>query len=88
MAFQRQQHFSPTRRGQSLGPTNPATLVAFQRQQRISLTGVVNHLVWDRLEQRDYPLLAYRRLTLEEGAPAVVVVQPALECPRMAPSVR
>ena len=72
----------------ALWPATRGALVAFQRQQRISLTGVVNHLVWDRLEQRDYPLLAYRRLTLEEGAPAVVVVQPALECPRTAPSVR
>ena len=51
-----------------------------QRQQRFSPTGVTNHLVWDRLEQRDYPLLAYRRLMLEEGVrgPPVVVVQRVL----------
>jgi peptidoglycan hydrolase-like protein with peptidoglycan-binding domain len=62
------------------GPLTRAALVAFQRQQRISPTGVANRLVWDRLENRDYPLIAYRRLTLKQGStgPAVVVLQRAL----------
>jgi peptidoglycan hydrolase-like protein with peptidoglycan-binding domain len=64
----------------AFGPLTRAAIVAFQRQQSISPTGVANHLVWDRLENRDHPLIAYRRLTLNQSStgPAVVVVQRAL----------
>jgi len=30
--------------------------------------------VWDRLEKRDYPLIAYRGLTLRQGSSGAVVV--------------
>ena len=56
------------------GPTTQAALVAFERQQRISANGVANRLVWDRLEKRDYPLIAYRGLTLRQGSSGAVVV--------------
>ena len=64
----------------AFGPLTRAALVAFQRQQRISLNGVANRLVWDRLEKRDYPLIAYRRLTLRQGSAGatVAVLQRAL----------
>ena len=41
---------------------------------------MANRLVWDRLEKRDYPLIAYRGLTLRRGSrgPSVVVLQRAL----------
>jgi peptidoglycan hydrolase-like protein with peptidoglycan-binding domain len=69
----------------AFGPKTRAALVAFQKQQRILANGVVNRLVWDRLEKRDYPLIAYRRVTLRQGSTGavVVVVQRAL---RMTPS--
>jgi peptidoglycan hydrolase-like protein with peptidoglycan-binding domain len=51
-----------------------AALVVFERQQRISANGVANRLVWDRLEKRDYPLIAYRGLTLRQGSSGAVVV--------------
>ena len=43
-------------------------VVAFQRRQHILASGVIGRLVWDRLEKRDYPLIAYRRLTLRHGS--------------------
>jgi peptidoglycan hydrolase-like protein with peptidoglycan-binding domain len=58
----------------SFGPMTKAALVAFQTQQQISPTGVVSSLVWDRLEQRDYPLIAYRLLTVQQGSTGAVVV--------------
>jgi peptidoglycan hydrolase-like protein with peptidoglycan-binding domain len=62
------------------GPITRAALVSFQRQQRLALTGVAVRVVWDRLEKRDYPLIAYRRLVLRQGSrgTAVVAVQRAL----------
>jgi peptidoglycan hydrolase-like protein with peptidoglycan-binding domain len=64
----------------AFGPATRAAIVAFQRQQGTSPTGVANNLVWDRLENRDYPLIASRGLTLKQGSkgPAVVVLQRAL----------
>jgi len=64
----------------AFGPVTRAALVAFQRKQGISPTGVANDLVWDRLEKRDYPLVAYRGLTLKQGStgPAVGVLRRAL----------
>src|ERR1035437_4588712 len=56
------------------GPMTRAALVVFERQQRISANGVANRLVWDRLEKRDYPLIAYRGLTLRQGSSGAVVV--------------
>ncbi len=56
------------------GPMTRAALVVFERQQRISANGVANRLVWDRLEKRDYPLIAYRGLTLRQGSTGAVVV--------------
>jgi len=56
------------------GPGTRAALVAFERQQHIALNGVANPLVWDRLEKRDYPLIAYRGLTLRQGSSGAVVV--------------
>ena len=56
------------------GPGTRAALVAFERQQHIALSGVANPLVWDRLEKRDYPLIAYRGLTLRQGSSGAVVV--------------
>jgi peptidoglycan hydrolase-like protein with peptidoglycan-binding domain len=56
------------------GPGTRAALVAFERQQHIALNGVANPLVWGRLEKRDYPLIAYRGLTLRQGSSGAVVV--------------
>jgi peptidoglycan hydrolase-like protein with peptidoglycan-binding domain len=56
------------------GPGTRAALVAFERQQHLALNGVANPLVWDRLEKRDYPLIAYRGLTLRQGSSGAVVV--------------
>jgi peptidoglycan hydrolase-like protein with peptidoglycan-binding domain len=62
------------------GPMTRTALVAFQTQQQISPTGTVARLEWDRLEQRDYPLIAYRMLSVQQGSsgPVVVAVQNAL----------
>jgi hypothetical protein len=62
------------------GPITRAAVVRFQRLQRLPLTGVTVRVVWDRLERRDYPLIAYRRLILRQGSrgTAVVAVQRAL----------
>jgi SpoIID/LytB domain protein len=64
----------------SFGTKTRAALVAFQRKQHILASGVTNRLVWARLEKRDYPLVAYRRVTVRQGStgPVVVVVQRAL----------
>ncbi|HEY5248580.1 MAG TPA: peptidoglycan-binding domain-containing protein [Dermatophilaceae bacterium] len=56
------------------GPRTRAALAAFQRQQRLSPNGVASRQVWDRLEKRVYPLVAYRRLTLRRGSKGAVVV--------------
>ena len=53
--------------------------LAFQRQQRISPTA--SPITWcDRLEKRDYPLIAYRGLTLKQSprCTEVVALQRAL----------
>jgi len=56
------------------GPRTRSALVTFQRLQHISPNGVADRLVWDRLEQRDYPLVGYRGLTLKQGSRGVAVV--------------
>jgi peptidoglycan hydrolase-like protein with peptidoglycan-binding domain len=56
------------------GPRTRSALVTFQTLQHISPNGVADRLVWDRLEKRDYPLLAYRGLTLKQGSKGVAVV--------------
>jgi peptidoglycan hydrolase-like protein with peptidoglycan-binding domain len=56
------------------GPGTRSALMSFQRLQHISRSGVVNSVVWDRLEKRDYPLIAYRGLTLRTGSRGVAVV--------------
>jgi peptidoglycan hydrolase-like protein with peptidoglycan-binding domain len=62
------------------GPMTRAALVAFERVQRLPVNGVANRVVWDRMERRDYPLIAYRGLTLRQGSsgPVVVVLQRAV----------
>ena len=67
------------------GPLTLAVLVAFEKQQKIPANGIANRLVWDRLEARDYPLIAYRGLTRRQGSTGgvVVVLQRAL---RIAPA--
>jgi peptidoglycan hydrolase-like protein with peptidoglycan-binding domain len=64
----------------AFGPRTRSSLVTFQAQHRMSPNGVADRLVWDRLEKRDYPLLAYRGLTLRQGSRglAVAAVQRAL----------
>jgi peptidoglycan hydrolase-like protein with peptidoglycan-binding domain len=64
----------------AFGPKTRSVLVAFQKQQHILANGVTSRLVWDRLEKRDYPLIAYRRVTVRQGSTGavVVVVQKAL----------
>jgi peptidoglycan hydrolase-like protein with peptidoglycan-binding domain len=56
------------------GPKTRSALVTFQTLQRISPNGVADRLVWDRLEQRDYPLVAYSGLSLKQGSKGVAVV--------------
>jgi peptidoglycan hydrolase-like protein with peptidoglycan-binding domain len=51
-----------------------AAVVTFEKLQRIPANGVANRVVWDRLEKRDYPLIAYRGLTLGPGSTGSVVV--------------
>jgi peptidoglycan hydrolase-like protein with peptidoglycan-binding domain len=67
------------------GPLTRAALVGFQKLQKIPANGIANRLVWNRLETRDYPLIAYRGLTLELGSSGAVVtvLQRAL---RMSPT--
>ena len=64
----------------AFGPKTRAALVAFQRQQRLAATGVTSRTVWDRLEKRDYPLIALRRVTLRQGnrGTSVAVMQRAV----------
>jgi lysozyme family protein len=64
----------------SFGTKTRAALVAFQKKQHILASGVTNRVLWARLEKRDYPLVAYRRVTVLQGStgPVVVVVQRAL----------
>jgi peptidoglycan hydrolase-like protein with peptidoglycan-binding domain len=52
-------------------------VVAFQTKERLLRSGVVDRTMWNRLETRDYPLVAYRGLTLRQGSQgsAVVAVQ-------------
>jgi len=81
----------------AFGPRTRAAVVAFQGRQRIARNGVVGRLVWNRVEQRAYPLIAYRGVTLRQGSrgTAVVVAQRALRVgadgafgPRTASAVR
>jgi peptidoglycan hydrolase-like protein with peptidoglycan-binding domain len=58
----------------AFGAKTRSALVTFQTLQHISPNGVADRLVWDRLEKRDYPLLGYRGLTLNQGSKGVAVV--------------
>ena len=62
------------------GAKTQAALVTFQTKQHLARNGIANRSVWNRLESRDYPLIAYRGLTLKQGSrgAAVVVMQRAL----------
>jgi peptidoglycan hydrolase-like protein with peptidoglycan-binding domain len=64
----------------TFGSRTRTAVVTFQARQRIARNGIVNRTVWNRLEARDYPLIAYRRVTLRQGSRgvAVVVAQRAL----------
>jgi hypothetical protein len=44
-------------------PRTRAALVGFAKLQKIPANGIANRLVWNRLETRNYPLIAYRGLT-------------------------
>jgi hypothetical protein len=44
-------------------PRTRAALVGFEKLQKIPANGIANRLVWNRLEIRNYPLIAYRGLT-------------------------
>ena len=63
------------------GAKTRAAVVKFQQSQRIPATGVVDRTVWDRLERRDNPLLAYRNTVLRKGSTgaAVTALQKALK---------
>jgi peptidoglycan hydrolase-like protein with peptidoglycan-binding domain len=71
VVLQRALHVTPDG---GFGPKTRAALTSFQRQQHISPNGVADRLVWDRLEKRDYPLIAYRALTLKQGSRGIAVV--------------
>jgi peptidoglycan hydrolase-like protein with peptidoglycan-binding domain len=71
VALQRALHVTPDG---AFGPRTRSALVTFQTLQHISPNGVADRLVWDRLEQRDYPLVGYRGLTLQQGSKGVAVV--------------
>ena len=62
------------------GPRTAAAVSAFQKAHRLPVTGVTDARVWQALEARDYPLLAYRSTVLKKGSAggAVVVLQKAL----------
>jgi peptidoglycan hydrolase-like protein with peptidoglycan-binding domain len=62
------------------GARTRAAVVAFQARQHIARNGVVGRLVWNRLEKRYFPLIAYRAFTLRYGSrgAAVVAAQRAL----------
>jgi len=57
-----------------LGPMTKAAVVAFQKQQGLPANGTVSRAVWDGLEKRDYPLIAYRALTQQVGSTGAVTV--------------
>jgi len=71
VALQRALHLTPDG---AFGPRTRSALVTFQQLQHISPNGVVDRMVWDRLEKRDYPLVGYRGLTLKQGSKGVAVV--------------
>ena len=62
------------------GTRTRAAVVKFQAGHHLPRTGVVNRLFWTWLEKRDYPLIAYRGVTVRQGnrGRAVLVVQHAL----------
>jgi peptidoglycan hydrolase-like protein with peptidoglycan-binding domain len=64
----------------AFGPMTRAALVTYQKQQHLPANGIANGPVWNRLEARDYPLIAYRRFTLRQGSRGgvVAVLQRAL----------
>jgi peptidoglycan hydrolase-like protein with peptidoglycan-binding domain len=64
----------------AFGARTRTVLLSWQKAQRLPATGVADRGVWNRLEQRDYPLLAYRNTVLRKGStgPAVVALQKAL----------
>ncbi|GAB3434284.1 hypothetical protein GCM10027517_02180 [Phycicoccus ginsengisoli] len=62
------------------GPRTVAAVQAFQRGQRLPVTGVTDAKVWRALERRDHPLTAYYDTVLRAGSrgTAVTVLQRAL----------
>ena len=58
----------------TFGSRTRTAVVTFQARQRMTRNGIVNRTVWNRLETRDYPLIAYRRVTLRQGSRGVPVV--------------
>jgi stage II sporulation protein D len=56
------------------GPMTKAAVVAFQTQQGLPVNGTVSRAVWDGLEKRDHPLIAYRALTQQVGSSGSVTV--------------
>ncbi len=71
VALQSALHVTPDGR---FGPSTRSALMTFQTLQHISPNGVADRLVWNRLENRDYPLVGYRGLTLNQGSKGVAVV--------------
>jgi peptidoglycan hydrolase-like protein with peptidoglycan-binding domain len=62
------------------GQRTVAAVTAFQKKQRLTVTGVTDAKVWRALETRDYPLRAYYDAVLRQGSrgSAVVALQKAL----------
>ena len=56
------------------GPKTRKALVAYQKQQRLVPNGQASRAVWDRLEKRDYPLIAYRGLIQKQGSRGAVTL--------------
>ena len=54
-------------------PRTRAALVGFAKLQKIPANGIANRLVWNRLETRNDPLIAYRGPTLKLGSSGAVV---------------
>lgn len=46
---------------------------SFQKSAGLKVTGVVDRVTWDALEQRDYPLIAYRSVVLRQGSRGTAV---------------